>query len=98
MIRRCMDFLRVAVELASPVRPGSLVGEAGEGKGVRLPGACNAPGSGLWMDALSAPQPEDESLIDTSSPYRQSEKRTETEHRSEDTKKSGVTDAVQGAE
>jgi hypothetical protein len=58
-------------------------------------GICNAPGSGRWMDALSAPQPEDESLIDTASPYRQSEKRAETEHRPEDAKKSGITDEVQ---
>jgi hypothetical protein len=58
---------------------------------------CNAPGKGCRMDALSAPESDDESLINTPSPYSQSEKRAETEGRREDTKKSGVTDAVQVA-
>lgn len=83
IIRRDMDFLRVAVESTVPVLAGSLVGGAGEGKGVRPPGACNALGSGRWMDALSAPEPDDESLIDTASNYRHPESSAETEHRCE---------------
>jgi hypothetical protein len=91
-----MDFLRVAVELASPVRPGSLVGDAGEGKGVGLAGTCKTDRE-FWKDALSPPEPDDESLIDTASPYGYSERSAETEHRQEDAKKSGVTDQVQAA-
>jgi hypothetical protein len=69
---------------------------AGGGSAWRtLEGICNAPGSGRWIDALSAPQPEDESLIDTSSPYSQSEKRAETEHRYESVGMSGVLNEVQ---
>ena len=50
---------------------------------IPLEETCNAPGDGRGMDALSAPEPDDESLIDTASPYSQSESRAETEHRRE---------------
>jgi hypothetical protein len=78
-----MDFLRVAAELTVPVLAGSLVGDEGKGKAHCLAGTFDVADRGFHMDALSAPQPEDESLIDTSSPYSQSEKRTETERRCE---------------
>src|SRR6516225_8522342 len=64
---------------------------------VRLEGICNAAGSGRWMDAPSAPQPEDESLIDTASHYKHPENSAETERRDKDAKKSGLTDEVQVA-
>ena len=69
-----------------------------EGTILFLAEICNAAGNGRWMDALSTPQPEDESLIGTASPYSHSESCSETEHRREDTKKSGITDEVQVAE
>jgi len=46
------------------------------------------------VDGSSAPE-RIESLIDTSSPYSYSKSHTETEHRHEDAKKSGITDEVQ---
>jgi hypothetical protein len=49
------------------------------------------------MNALSAPEPDDESLIDTASHYKHPESSAETEHRHEDTKKSGLTDEFQVA-
>lgn len=64
---------------------------------IPLEGICNAPGDGRGMDALSAPEPDDESLIDTASPYSHSESCTETEHRHEDAKKSGVNSLLLGA-
>jgi hypothetical protein len=47
------------------------------------------------MDALSGPESDDESLIDTASTYSQSESCTETEHRHKDANKSVITDEVQ---
>lgn len=54
MIRRDMDFLRVAVELASPVHGGSVEAEAGECNGARgfSAGAASTWVIGGW-DALS---------------------------------------------
>jgi hypothetical protein len=62
---------------------------------IPLEGICNAPGDGRWMEALSAPEPDDESLIDTASNYRHPESSAETEHRYEKSKMSGITDEVQ---
>jgi len=81
--RRDMDFLRVAVESTVPVLAGSLVGDEGNGKAHCLAGTFEVADREFRMDKLSAPEPDDESLIDTSSPYSQSEKRSETEHRCE---------------
>jgi hypothetical protein len=49
------------------------------------------------MDALSAPEPDDESLIDTASNYRHPESSAETEHRYEKAKMSGVDPLLLGA-
>lgn len=47
------------------------------------------------MDALSAPEPEDESLIDTASHYKHPEGSAETKGRDQSVNMSGITDEVQ---
>ena len=54
----------------------------------------DAPVNGRRVDAFSAPESDDKSLINTISRYSQCEISAETEHRYEEVKKSGLTDEV----
>jgi hypothetical protein len=73
---------RGTIDCPTPLATLVLVGCAfEEPTTILLEETFNASGNGRRMDALSAPESDDESLIGIPSPYRHSESRTETEHR-----------------